>query len=103
MAQKALTAAERRLLEWPPTPETWKCKKRLISLVPGEERVCPWVMAGYSQKCTGCGTPMPSKPERLFPAYLLACEKAGIEPGTRWPIRQPPPTGTTPTKRKGGK
>lgn len=78
-----LTAADKKLLRYPPTPQTWRCK-RYVTDADGVKRHCRTVLVGMSRKCWLCGKEKPAKPELVWPDYVAACKKAGIEPGTRW-------------------
>lgn len=81
-----LTYAEKRLLKYPPTERTWECGNN-IAVVRQDDTVkvrCGWLNSGRAAKCVGCGRMKPKKPQLVYPRYLVACQKAGIEPGTRW-------------------
>lgn len=73
-----LTKAEKRLVLWPPTPRTWVCRRKQEK--DAGTGKCGFVNSGRQRKCLMCGGPKPSKPVLLWPAYLKACQKAGIEP-----------------------
>lgn len=78
-ANRKFTKAEKQLLDHPPTPRTWVCPRKREK---GEQgRVpCGFVNSGRQRKCVMCGSPKPSKPKLLWPLYLAACKKAGIQP-----------------------
>jgi hypothetical protein len=73
-----LTLRDKRLLKYPPTPETWICRAKKA------EGTCGNVLGGSTDRCWHCGTRRPARPTRLYPDYERACAKAGIEPGTPW-------------------
>lgn len=73
-----LTKAERKLIEFPPTPKTWRCRSK--RQVGDETKPCGMVNSGLRSKCLYCGAKKPSKPTLLWPLYEAACKKAGIEP-----------------------
>lgn len=77
-AKIKLTQLERNLLEYPPTEKTWICNSC--------EYKC--VNSGSNTQCFLCAKPRPKKPTLLWPKYIAACEKVGIEPGHRWKISE---------------
>lgn len=95
-----LTQREKRLLRYPPTDSTWEC---LSTTKRGEETVrCGAINPGSSVTCWCCARPKSRRPKLLYPAYVAACKKAGIEPGTRWPVREVPEDASPKkTRRKG--
>jgi hypothetical protein len=66
-----LTQAELRLLQYPPTETTWICKCGKYGS--GEAKLCYF--------CNGKKTKT-----LLWPKYVEACTKVGIEPGSMWKI-----------------
>ena len=77
---KRLTKSEKALLRYPPTPETWICTHQWMRLYEDEKRPCNAVNAGKKKRCWVCQAAKPTRPKRLWPKYLAACKKAGIEP-----------------------
>lgn len=73
-----LNKAERQLVLHPPTPRTWVCRRKRQKDAGTE--ACGFVNSGLQRQCVLCAAPKPSKPVLLWPLYLKACEKAGIEP-----------------------
>jgi hypothetical protein len=73
-----LTKAEKRLIQHPPTPRTWRCRSKRKGEAGTEP--CGFINSGLRSTCGMCGTSKPSKPTLLWPLYLKACAKAGIEP-----------------------
>jgi hypothetical protein len=72
-----LTKAEKHLLQYPPTPKTWRCTKKLER--EGARTECGMVNSNLRTKtCLYCGGKKPSKPVLLWPSYLAARQKAGI-------------------------
>lgn len=97
-----LKAAEEALLRNPPTPETWVCGRKTKH--DGIEVECRGVLSGNCRKCHFCGKDKRASAKKLWPAYVAACAKAGIEPGTRWPVAAPTNSDEKPTRlprRKG--
>lgn len=97
-----LKVTEQALLRYPPTPTTWACRRKLKN--DGVEYVCSHVNTGRAKACVFCGTSKPARPNLLWPLYVAACSKAGIEPGTRWPTATQTTTADAPKKtvrRKG--
>ena len=73
------TEAERRLISYPPTKETWACKNTY-----GEENVnCGILNSGSSDLCWLCGKAKPESPDLVWPRYVAICEKVGIDPELR--------------------
>lgn len=71
-----LTKRELNMLAHPPTKGTWLCTKCC------DEPILNSVSLGA---CWLCGTKMGERPKLLWPLYVVACKKAGIEPsGKRW-------------------
>jgi hypothetical protein len=66
-----LTVMERRLLEYPPTPTTWKC-------------TCGMVNGGSAVRCFVCATHQGEGTTLLYEVYTKACDKVGIIPGQKW-------------------
>lgn len=96
-----LTQADQRLLRHPPTEKTWECQVKRTH--DDMQVVCGMVNSGSRTTCCLCTRPKARQPKLLWPSYLAACKKAGIEPGTRWPLRVEP-TEAAPikkTRRKG--
>ena len=96
-----LKISEELVLRYPPTDTTWVCKGNVIWR---ESGTCGTINVGRSDRCICCDLTKPRKPKLLWPEYLEACKKAGIEPGTSWPL--PVEDGESksarkPTKRKG--
>ena len=77
MAKKP-TRAEARLLTYPPTKETWVCQAKKPSL---DGSTCQKINAGKYERCWVCGSKKPKRPKKLWPQYVAACKKVGIEPG----------------------
>ena len=77
-ANRRFSKAERQLLDHPPTPRTWVCKRKRKQ--EGALTECGMVNSGQQRKCVLCASPRPSKPKLLWPLYLAACKKAGIQP-----------------------
>jgi hypothetical protein len=73
-----LNKAEKRLVLHPPTPRTWVCRKKRQKDAGTE--ACGFVNSGRHRKCQLCAATKPSKPVLLWPLYLAACKKAGIDP-----------------------
>jgi hypothetical protein len=101
-----LTADERRLLTYPPTQKTWLCRGKytVTKIVDGLPSIvtlkCSMTNNGANRRCVICGTKKSATPKLLWPLYELACKKAGIEPGTRWPPKAEPDAEAIPPKRK---
>lgn len=85
----ALTKIEQHLLRYPPTLGTWKCEDVSLSLEadPAHDapiieirRTCGNVNSARMEACWVCGTPKPEEPKLMWPLYVAACKKAGIEP-----------------------
>lgn len=93
-----LTQAEKRLLRYPPTTKTWRCKGYLV--VDGEKKLCGQLTLGMATKCFLCGKAKPRTPELVWPEYERACQKAGIEPGTRWRETTPTPQAADAPKKR---
>lgn len=75
-----LTNAEKRLIDYPPTPKTWRCKHKIRK---GEDQLlseCGSVNSGRNKQCWLCTHLRPSKPVLLWPLYVKACAKAGVTP-----------------------
>lgn len=106
-AKKKPTLAEQKILTHPPTPKTWECRASVLRNVSDQIQIgtCGMINTGRTDKCCLCGKRKPAKPKLLWPAYVKACEKVGIEPGTRWPVREAPTEKAAPktTRRKGPK
>ncbi len=66
-----LTGEEIRLLEYNPTKTTWKCE-------------CGLANSGKMKVCWACGKP--KNKVLLWPVYVAACVKVGVEEGTQWKI-----------------
>lgn len=82
-----LTQAEKKILRYPPTKQTWRCKGYVLTSTSEgtvEKKLCGTLVIGMSGKCFVCGKKKPSRPELVWPEYVRACQKAGIEPGTKW-------------------
>lgn len=96
---KKLTRTEQRLLRFPPTRSTWLCNKKHVRQTDNgvERSECGTLNSGSQNICWMCGTLKPKKPKLLWPAYLVACEKAGIEPGQHW--KPSPPVAASAKKR----
>lgn len=90
-----LTQAEQRILRHPPTTATWECLA--TRLRDGVMARCGQYNLGMASKCWLCAKPKPRRVKLVWPVYEAACKKAGIEPGTRWPVREAPEE-TPPTK-----
>lgn len=73
-----LTQFERKMLEYPPTEKTWICKAKK------EDSTCNMILSGSTPNCLLCGKPQGENPQRLWPKYVDACAKVGIEPGILW-------------------
>lgn len=88
----ALSAGEKQLLTFPPTPETWDCGRKykvaeIVDGAPAEvEYTCGGRMSGRYSTCTFCRQPKRKAAVRPYARYQAACAKAKIEPGTRWPL-----------------
>jgi hypothetical protein len=101
-----LTLRQQTILRFPPTKATWLCSgQRTVHDPAGEKKtvVCNVPNSGNQKKCWLCGKTKPSKPRLVWPLYVETCAKAGIEPGTRWPITDTPQTPKRPTRRKGAR
>ena len=100
-----LTLRDKHLLRYPPTKRTWVCcKQRTAHFPDGETKkfACAAVNSARLTSCWLCGHVKPKKPQLLWPLYVAACTKAGIAPGTRWPIAAKTPSAPKrPTRRKG--
>lgn len=81
-----LSAAEKRLLVYPPTETTWECQGSLKVRLMDEivDQACSMAWSGDKTKCLVCGVARRKRPKLLWPLYVAACKKAGIEPGDRW-------------------
>ena len=66
-----LSEEERGLLLYPPTESTWICTN-------------DHVVAGSYKECWACKEKRPRRPKLLWPKYVAACQKVGVEPGFRW-------------------
>lgn len=103
---KKLTLADQRLLRFPPTASTWECLfATMLTTDPPQVRRCGAYNHGERKDCWLCGTRKPRRPHLIYPAYTAACLKAGIEPGTRWPVKDEPTEAVAPkkTRRKGNR
>src|SRR5688572_9281768 len=76
-----LTLLEKQLLRYPPTEATWLCRAK-VEWNMGDS--CGVLNSGSQEKCWLCGEKKPRAAKLIWPVYLSACEKAGIEPGTPW-------------------
>ena len=76
---RRLTRVEQRLIHYPPTKGTWVCQAKKPSL-DGPKVPCTKVNSGAAEVCWVCGTKPPAKRKLLWPEYVSACKKAGIEP-----------------------
>lgn len=94
--QKKLTAAQLRLLRYPPTQTTWICPGRYKDSE-GEQHNCLAYNTGKRKKCWLCTRLKPSKPQLVWPDYVTACEIAGIQPGEKYKTLELAPT---PARRK---
>lgn len=66
------------MMKYPPTKGTWICMaKRLRD---GISFKCQSYLSADESKCPWCGTKKPRKPPLLWPEYVIACEKAGVDP-----------------------
>ncbi len=79
-----LTAEEVNLLQFPPTEETWVCTNDHKQ--DGNVKPKTFFNHGEVKNCILCGMAKPRKPVLLYPRYITACAKVGIEPGLRWKI-----------------
>lgn len=77
-----LTQAEARLIQYPPNPDTWACGATLKT-PDGDPFSCGGRMAGRFTSCVFCGKKKPRNPKLIWPEYVRACAKAGIEPTDR--------------------
>lgn len=77
-----LTRAETRLLEFPPTEETWVCRGKIRSL-DGVLSPCAFINNGRNDVCMLCRAPKGKRPTKLWPKYTAACKKVGIDPTLR--------------------
>ncbi len=81
-----MTDRERQLIQYPPTPTTWACgrKYKTSELIDGEPQLvdykCVGINPGSTKVCSYCRRPKRPTALLLWPAYLAACVKAGIEP-----------------------
>ena len=109
MTQK-LNAGERQLLAWPPNPETWDCGRirESLEIVDGSpttvKTTCTGRNSGLRSVCAYCLRPKRKGAFKPWTLYVAACKKAGIEPGTRWPVKAAPIEASQPakpTRRKG--
>lgn len=102
-----LTKRDERLLRHPPTNSTWECLATRKTEKNGEITTirCGELNPGSHSKCWLCARPKPRRPKLIYPVYEAACKKAGIEPGTRWPVREEKTDDAPPKKarRKGSK
>lgn len=78
-----LTAAEKRMLDYPPTERTWLCQSKRKT--DEGTRICGTPCSGKTEACYSCGKAKPKKPKLLWPQYLLVCKKAGVEPKRKEP------------------
>jgi len=67
-----VSVVEQGLLLHPPTKVTWACS-------------CGIYNGGRQEKCWLCGKPKTDK--LLWPIYIAACEKVGVEIGSMWKIK----------------
>lgn len=79
-----LTTLEKRLLSFPPTKTTWECRAKRNHLFDQSVIVCGGVNNGKESSCWLCRSKRPAKPPLLWPLYVKACSKVGIEPGEKW-------------------
>lgn len=83
-----LTVQEKNLLEFPPTERTWVCNGTYLvwnaTESKNEKKTCGTVNGGSNKECMLCGKKRSEKPKLLWPDYVSACAKVGIEPGTMW-------------------
>jgi len=82
---REVTETEARLLLYPPTESTWLCS-------------CDQPIKGSAEKCYFCGKKKPKKVKLLWPQYVKACKKVGIDPGLSWKRRE---DGTVLIRQKG--
>jgi hypothetical protein len=81
-----LTTVEKRLLEYPPNEDTWVCEDEK------EYGICGMVNTGREEVCSWCSAVKPTRAKLLWPQYIIACNKVGIEPKSAlW--RESPNTG----------
>jgi len=71
-----LTKIEKRLLEYPPNPDTWECQ----GILSNSEK-CTMGNNAKNTKCVVCGTIKPKRPKKYWKTYVEACNKVGIIPG----------------------
>lgn len=96
-----MTNAELHLLRHPPTPDTWVCPAKHRGNDPKDVKTCGMVNSGKRDRCTLCASKKPRRPVLLWPAYVRAAVKAGIEPTGKswWPEKPDPETTEAPVKR----
>lgn len=83
-AVPALTAEELRLLYYPPSPLTWRCPNTIEVVAFGKTINQPCqINSGSAESCWLCRTPRPESPILVWPAYIVACAKAGVVPDKR--------------------
>jgi hypothetical protein len=74
MKKLRLTVREKRILKYPPTPNTWLCFNH-----EDEPRGLP--NTGESQKCLWCGKAKPIKVRKPWSEYEKLCQKVGVPVG----------------------
>jgi hypothetical protein len=77
-----LTQADERLILYPPTETTWECNRTRTVIQDGEpaEYTCKAKNAGHVRNCVICTKPKARNAKLVWPRYLEACRKAGVEP-----------------------
>jgi hypothetical protein len=81
-----LTLAEQKIIQYPPTRRTYVCRGKRGTNVQNDDgswtknmTVCGFVNNGRNKTCLLCGRRKPEKPTLLWPTYLAALAKAGLE------------------------
>ena len=76
MAYSKLTARQRKLIQFPPKPDTWECRTPECKAATGGS-----FNPMKRGTCWCCGTPRRRIARRTpYMEYLEACKAAGIEP-----------------------
>jgi hypothetical protein len=77
-----LTAAELKILKYPPTIGTWVCRRKR-KRDDGTVSECGMPNSSSRKSCWLCTTKKPAKPTLLWPVYVAVCKKAGVQPGQK--------------------
>lgn len=68
------------MLMYPPTPDTWQCRATFRTGDGVTVRECAMWNSGSRRTCSMCTARKPRKPKLMWPSYVRAAVKAGIDP-----------------------